>query len=146
MFIEIQCQHVSYVWYWTQFTNKCIIFYWLLRRLKAGGEGDEMVGWHHRLNLHEFEQSLGVGDGQGSLVCCSPWGCKELDTTEWLNWTEHVTIFPFSCMILYFCIIYWKLLYTQNLQLPMSSSILHSVVYDQKDIKKTQKPIWRGSH
>ena len=46
---------------------------------------DEMVGWHHRLNAHEFEQAPGVGDGQGSLVCCSPWGCKELDTTEGLN-------------------------------------------------------------
>ena len=41
-----------------------------------------MVGWHHRLNGHEFEQVSGVGDGQGSLVCCSPWGRKELDTTE----------------------------------------------------------------
>ena len=49
---------------------------------------DEMVGWHHRLNGHEFEQALGVGDRQGSLACCSPWGCKELDTTERLNWTE----------------------------------------------------------
>ena len=38
---------------------------------------DEMVGWHHRLGGHEFEQALGVGDRQGSLVCCSPWGCKE---------------------------------------------------------------------
>ena len=38
--------------------------------------------WHHRLNGHEFEYTLGVGDGQGSLVCCSPWGHKELDTTE----------------------------------------------------------------
>ena len=46
---------------------------------------DEMVGWHHRLDEHEFEQALGVCDGQGSLVCCSPWGHKELDTTEWLN-------------------------------------------------------------
>ena len=46
---------------------------------------DEMVRWHHRLNGHEFEQALGVGDGQGSLVCRSPWGHKELDTTEWLN-------------------------------------------------------------
>ena len=46
---------------------------------------DEMVGWHHRLNGHEFEQALGVGDGQGSLVCSSPWGCKESDTTETLN-------------------------------------------------------------
>ena len=43
---------------------------------------DKMVGWHHRLNGHEFEQAPGVGDGQGSLVCCSPWGLKELDTTE----------------------------------------------------------------
>ena len=41
-----------------------------------------MVGWHHEFNGHEFEQALGVGDGQGSLACCSPWGCKESDTAE----------------------------------------------------------------
>ena len=41
-----------------------------------------MVGWYHRLNGYEIEQALGVGDGQGNLVCCSPWGRKELDTTE----------------------------------------------------------------
>ena len=46
---------------------------------------DEMVGWNHWLNGHEFEQVLGDGEGQGSLVCCSAWGCKELDTTEGLN-------------------------------------------------------------
>ena len=46
---------------------------------------DEMVGWHHGLNGHEFEQSLGVGDGQGGLACCSLQGNKELDTTEQLN-------------------------------------------------------------
>ena len=46
---------------------------------------DEMAGWHHRLDGHEFEQAPGVGDGQGSLVCCSPWGHKELDMTERLN-------------------------------------------------------------
>ena len=45
----------------------------------------EMVGWHHQHDGHEFEYSLGVGDGQGSLVCCSPWRCKELDTAEQLN-------------------------------------------------------------
>ena len=60
----------------------------MLERLKAGGERDEMVGWHHQLNGHEFEQALGVGDGQGSLACCSPRGHKESDTTEQLNWTE----------------------------------------------------------
>ena len=49
---------------------------------------DEVVGWHHQLDGHEFEQALGVGDGQGSLACCSPCGCKELDTTGPLNWTE----------------------------------------------------------
>ena len=47
-----------------------------------------MVGWHHRFDEHEFEQALGAGDGQGSLVCCSPCGCKESDMTEQLNWTE----------------------------------------------------------
>ena len=46
---------------------------------------DEMAGWHHQLNGHEFEQAPGVGDGQGVLVCCSPWGHKESDTTEQLN-------------------------------------------------------------
>ena len=53
---------------------------------------EEMVRWHHRLNGHEFEQALGVGDGQGSLVCCSPGGRKVLDTTErliWLNGAHH---------------------------------------------------------
>ena len=46
---------------------------------------DEVVGWHHRLDGYEFEQAPGDGEGQGSLVCCSPWGCKESDTTEQLN-------------------------------------------------------------
>ena len=49
---------------------------------------DEMVGWHHRLNRHEFEQTLKVGDGQGDLLCCSPWDCKESATTEQLKWSE----------------------------------------------------------
>ena len=46
---------------------------------------DEMVEWHHRLSGHEFEEALGVGDEQGSVVCCSSWGRKELDPTERLN-------------------------------------------------------------
>ena len=50
-----------------------------------GTTEDEMVGWHHRLNGHEFEQAPGVDDGQGSLACCSPWGYKESDMTERLN-------------------------------------------------------------
>ena len=58
------------------------------RREEKGMTEDEMVGWYHWLDGHEFEQALGVGDGQGSLVCYSPWGCKELDKTEQLNWTR----------------------------------------------------------
>ena len=58
------------------------------RQEEKGTTEDEMVGWHHWLNGHGFEQALGVGNGQGSLVCCSPWGRKESDTTEWLNWTD----------------------------------------------------------
>ena len=49
---------------------------------EKGTTEDETVGWHHRLNGHEFKQALGVGDGQGSLACYSPWGCKKSDTTE----------------------------------------------------------------
>ena len=58
------------------------------RQEEKGITEDEMVGWHHRLDGQEFEQTLAVGDGQGSLACCSPWSHKELDTTEQLNWTE----------------------------------------------------------
>ena len=58
------------------------------RQEEKGTTEDEMDGWHHRLNGHEFEQAPGAGDGQGSLACCTPWGCKESDTTEQLNWTD----------------------------------------------------------
>ena len=69
---------------------------------EKGMTEDEMVGWHHQLNGREFEQGPRVGDGQGSLACCSPWGCKELDTTERLNSTEEGSIFyafsHFGCL------------------------------------------------
>ena len=58
------------------------------RQEERGTTEDEMVWWHHQLDGHEFEKALGVGDGQGRLVCCSLWGRKESDTTEQLNWTE----------------------------------------------------------
>ena len=53
--------------------------------MDKGMTEDAMVGWHHQFNGHEFEQALEVADGQGSLACCSPWGLKELDTTEQLG-------------------------------------------------------------
>ena len=55
------------------------------RQEEKGMTEDKMVGWHHQLNGHEFEQTLGDGDGQRSLACCSPWGCRESDTIEQLN-------------------------------------------------------------
>ena len=58
------------------------------RQEKQGMTEDELVRWHHQLDEHEFEQAPGVGDRQASLACCSPWGRKWSDTTEWLNWTE----------------------------------------------------------
>ena len=54
---------------------------------------DEMLGWHHQLDGHEFEEALIDGEGQGGLVCCSPWGCKESDTTERLHFQ-----FSLSCI------------------------------------------------
>ena len=61
-----------------------------------------MVGWHHLLNGHEFEQAPGVGGGQGNLACCSPWGHKESDTTEQLNWTDNVSyVYIYMALILY---------------------------------------------
>ena len=64
------------------------------RQEEKGMTEGEMVGWHHQLNGHEFEQAPGVGNGQRSLVCCSPWGCKESDTTEQLNWSD-----IYACML-----------------------------------------------
>ena len=55
-----------------------------------------MVGWHHQLNGHEFEKTLGVGDEQGGLACCSPWGLKESDTTEQLTHTSYLSV-EFNC-------------------------------------------------
>ena len=55
---------------------------------EKGTTEDEMAGWHHWLHRREFEWTLGVGDGQGGLVCCNSWGLKELDTAERMNWTD----------------------------------------------------------
>ena len=85
---------------------------WLIWKDPDAGKGwsgeekgmteDEMVGWHHWLDGHEFEETLGVGDGQGGLACCSPWGHKELDRMEWLNWTAVFWIgtYPLALLVL----------------------------------------------
>ena len=68
---------------------------------QKGATEDETVGWHHRLNRHEFELVLGVGDGQGSLACYSPRGCKESDTTEQLNNNKNMT--QYQVIVLHQC-------------------------------------------
>ena len=79
---------------------------------EKGTTEDERVGWHHWLDGHEFEQAPGVGDGQGSLACCSPWGRKESDMTERLNWLTDaiLTLFRFlSSLIHSTSKIWWSL-------------------------------------
>ena len=60
---------------------------------EQGMTEDEIVGWHHQLNGHEFDQILRNSERQRSLVCCSPWGCKDSDKTEWLSWTEFLNLY-----------------------------------------------------
>ena len=75
------------LWRRTDSLEKTLILGAIEEGEEKGTTEDEMVGWHHWLNGHEFEQAPGVGDGQGGLVCCSPWGHKEVDVTE-LNWEK----------------------------------------------------------
>ena len=67
------------------------------RQEEKGITGDEMIGWHHQFNGHEFKQAPGVGDEQRSLACYSPWGHKESDMTEQLSWTENTIGLPRWC-------------------------------------------------
>ena len=71
------------------------------RQEEKGMTEDERVGWHHWLEEHEFEHASGVGDGHGSLACCSPWGCKESDMTEWTEWSWYYTVGPCGLSIFY---------------------------------------------
>ena len=98
------------------------------RQEEKGTAEDEMVGWHHRVDGHEFEQAPGVGDGQGSLEYCSPWGLKESSTTEWLNWIDWVKIYK-----------------RQNLQKQALTSMLlflgrHLMLWRNSD--KTEQQFW----
>ena len=84
LMLKLKLQHFGHLMQRTDSSEKIL----MLGKTEGGrrrGQQDEMVGWHHRLNGHEFKQAPGVGNGQGSLACCSPWGCKESDTTERLN-------------------------------------------------------------
>ena len=92
LMLNLKLQYFGHLMWRADLLEKTLMLGGNWRWEEKGMTDDEMVGWHHWLNGRE--QAPGVGDGQGSLACCSPWGHKELDTTEWLNWTEehHIKI------------------------------------------------------
>ena len=84
MMMKLKLQYFGHLMWRIDSLEKTLMLGKFEGRRRRGGQ-DEMFGWHHLLNGHQFEQALGVGDGQGSLAGCSPWGCKESDMTERLN-------------------------------------------------------------
>ena len=88
LMLKVKLQYFGHLMWRTDSLEKTLMLGGIGGLEEKGTTEDEMAGWHHQLNGHEFEYTLGVGDGHGSLVCCSPWGHKESGTTEWLNWTE----------------------------------------------------------
>ena len=97
------------------FLHSLLQSYWLpfssfnLLSPEKGMTEDEMAGWHHRLDGHEFEQALWVADGQGILACCSLWGHKESDTTERLNLTDVLLYLIYLCICFYLMILFLNL-------------------------------------
>ena len=87
LMLKLKLQYFSHLMQRIDSLEKTLILGAIRGQEKGTTEG-EMAGWHHWLDGHEFEWTTGVGDGQGGLVCCNSWGCKESDRTERLNWTE----------------------------------------------------------
>ena len=97
LMLKLKLQYFGHLMWRTDSLEKTLMQGKIEGGMRRGTE-DEMVGWHHRVNGHEFEQPLGIGDEQGSLACCSPWGHTKLDMTERLNWTEQAFhCSDFSC-------------------------------------------------
>ena len=85
LMLALKLQYFGHLMWSVDSLEKTLMLGKIEGRRRKGQQRDEMVGWHHCLDGHEFEQAPGVGDGQGILACCSPWGHKESDMTEWLN-------------------------------------------------------------
>ena len=88
LMLKLKLQYFDHLMRRTDSFEKTLMLGKIEGRRRRGMTEDEIVGWCHWLDGHEFEQAPGDGDGQGSLVCCSPWFCKESDRTERLKWTE----------------------------------------------------------
>ena len=94
LMLKLKLQHFGHLMWRTDSLEKTLMLGKIKGRRRRGQETEDgTVGWHHWLNGHEFEQALGVGDGQGGWVCCSPWGHKESGMTKWLNWTDLISKF-----------------------------------------------------
>ena len=92
LMLMLKLPYFGHLMWRTDSLEKTLMREWDWSWEEKGTTEDEMVGCHHWLNGHEFEQAPGVGDGQGSLACCSPWGRKEWDVTEQLNWTDSFSL------------------------------------------------------
>ena len=88
MMPKLKLQYFGHLMWRVDSLEKTLMLGGIWGQEEKGTTEDEMAGWHHWLNGHEFEWTPGVGDGQGGLACCNSWGHKESDTTEWPNWTE----------------------------------------------------------
>ena len=82
LMLKLKLQYLGHLMQRTYSLEKTLMLGKMEGRRRRGQQENKMVGWHHQLDGHEFEQALGIGDGQGSLVCCSPWGGKESDMTD----------------------------------------------------------------
>ena len=87
MMLRLKLQYFGHLMQRVDSLEKTLMLGGIGGRRRRGRQEDEMAGWHHWLDGHEFEWTPGVGNGQGGLACCNSWGCKESDTTEQLNWT-----------------------------------------------------------
>ena len=88
---------------------------------QKGTREEEMVGWHHRPNGHEFEQAPEAGDGQGGLVCCSPWSCKQSDTTQRFSWSVKRTLYKITSRVPAISeILCWKPFQDEDTEAPKS--------------------------
>ena len=90
LMLKVKLRYFGHLRWRTDPLEKTLMLGKIEGRRRRGRQRMRWLGWHYWLNGHEFEQVLGVGDGQGIMVCCSPWGRKESDTTEWLNWTKWI--------------------------------------------------------
>ena len=88
LMLKLKFQYFGHLMWRTDFLEKTPMLGKIEGRRRRGQQRKKMIGWHHWLEGHEFEQAPGVGNGQRNLACCSLWGCKESDMTEQLNWTE----------------------------------------------------------